>query len=66
MSVLLIRARCTVSYIACKATYSYQGAPLFELSWYPFSMYMKLVANVDLAVSLLHKSRSREIPRNEA
>ena len=41
------------------------GAPLLELSSYPFSKYMKIVTDVDLANSLLHKSR-REIPKNEA
>ena len=47
---LLIRARCTVSYIACKASVR-NGAPLLEL---------KFVADVDLASSFLHKLR-REI-----
>ena len=47
---------------ACKAN---QDAPLLELSSYPFSNYMKLLVDVDLATSLLHKSR-REIPKNEA
>ena len=40
------------------------GAPLLELSLYPFSKYLKFVADV-LATSLLQKSRSREIPKNE-
>ena len=44
---LLIRA-----YIACKATYSNQGAPLLELSSYPFSKHMNFVSDVDLAASL--------------
>jgi hypothetical protein len=61
---LLIRARCTVSYIACKAAVR-NGAPLLELSWYPFSKYTNFVADVNLASSLLHKSR-REIRENEA
>jgi hypothetical protein len=39
------------------------GAPLIELSSYPFSNYMKFVADVDLAASLLHKSR-REVPKH--
>ena len=43
-----------VLYFASKANH---GAPLFELSWYPVSKYMKSVTNVDLATSLLHKSR---------
>ena len=43
----------------------YGGAPLLELSSYPFSIYMNLVADVDLAAGLLHKSR-REIPKDEA
>ena len=43
----------------------YRGAPLLELSSYPFSNYMKFVADVDLAKSLLQKSR-REISKNEA
>ena len=50
---------------ACKTTYSNQGAPLLELSWYPFSKYMNFVADVNLASSLLHKS-CREIRKNEA
>jgi hypothetical protein len=33
------------------------GAPLFELSSYPFSKYMNFVADVNLASSPLHKSR---------
>jgi hypothetical protein len=53
-----------VSYIACKATVR-SGAPLLELSWYPFSKYTNFVADVNLASSLLHKSR-REIRKNEA
>ena len=46
-------------YIACKATS--HGAPLLELSSYvvyPCSEYMKFVVDVDLATSLVHKSRS--------
>jgi hypothetical protein len=61
---LWIRARCTVSYIACKATVR-NGAPLLELSSYLFSKYMNFVADVNLASSLLHKSL-REIEKNEA
>ena len=61
---LLIRARCTVSYIACKATVC-SGAPLLELSSYLFSKYTNFVECVNLASSLLHKSR-REIRKNEA
>ena len=57
---VLIRGRCTVSYIACKATVLRtvrNGAPLLELSSYPFSKYMKSVADADLASYPLHKSR---------
>ena len=61
---LWIRARCTVLYIACKATVR-SGAPLLELSWYLFSKYKNIVADVNLAISLLHKSR-RKIWKNEA
>jgi hypothetical protein len=53
---LLIRERCTVSYIACNATVR-SGAPLLELSYYLFSKYTNFVADVNLASSHLHKSR---------
>jgi hypothetical protein len=61
--LVLIRARCTMPYIACKATVMHSGAPLVELSWYLFSKYTNFVADVNLASSLLHKSR-REIRKN--
>ena len=54
--------------VHCKVHTQYvlmrNGAPLLELSSYPFSKYMKFVADVDLASSLLHKSR-REIRKNK-
>ena len=60
----MIRARCTLTYIACRATVRINGAPLIELSSYPFSKYTNFVAVVDLASILLHKLR-REISKNE-
>jgi hypothetical protein len=35
-------------------------APLIELSWYPFSKYTNFLPDIDLASSLLHKSRCRQ------
>ena len=51
---------CMQSYSMCVRS----GAPLLELSSYPFSKYTNFVADVNLASSLLHKSR-REIRKNE-
>jgi hypothetical protein len=42
-----------------------QPGHVLELSWYPFSDYTNFVADVNLASSLVHKSR-REIRKNEA
>ena len=53
---------CMQSYIRSTVR---SGAPLLELSWYLFSKYTNFVAGVNLASSLLHKSR-REIRKNEA
>ena len=44
-----------VSYIACIHTLP-NGAPLLELSWYPFSKYTNFTEDSNLASSLLHKS----------
>ena len=45
--------------VHCMQSYSTRnlGAPLLELSSYSFSKYMNFVADVDLAMSPLHKPR---------
>ena len=50
--------------VHCMESYCNLGAPLLELSSYPFSKCMHFVADVDLVSSLLHKSR-REIRKDE-
>ena len=60
-----IDSESTVHPVVVHCMQSYRGAPLVELSSYPFSKYMNFVADVNLARSLLHKSR-RENSKDEA
>ena len=46
---LLIDKRTVHRVVHCMQSYSNQGAPLLELSWYPFSKYTNFVADVNLA-----------------
>ena len=45
--------------VDCMQSYRDRGAPLLELSSYSFSKYMNFVADVDLAMSPLHKPRRK-------
>jgi hypothetical protein len=62
VSIEVKRARCTVS---CRTLHvKLSRRPQLELSSYPFSKYVNFVEDVDLASSLLQKSR-REIRKHE-